>query len=272
MGVTLAVVRREFQVQCRYPLSMVNLVLLTPLYELALPALLLGSAFLVNGSAVGLARLVGTTDLAAWLGVGVFVASLLVGAVMSVAGTVRSDRVTGVLEHSWATPASREAFVLGAVLTGTLFTVASSGLLIAVAVVFLGASYSPPGLVLSIPVCGVMLLGNCGLGYLAAAAGLRLRRPEAVLDPVMALAATFSGVAFPLTVLPEALRVLTYPLPATWCLDLLRHLTVGTAPLAPPLVELAAATATSLAFFFGGRWVFLRTERQVMAAGTLTQF
>ena len=58
-----AVMLRDLRIRRRYPLSLVNVVLITPLYEIALPTLLLGSAFLVDGNAVGLARVVGTADL-----------------------------------------------------------------------------------------------------------------------------------------------------------------------------------------------------------------
>ncbi|MCA2227866.1 ABC transporter permease [Nonomuraea aurantiaca] len=272
MLVVAAIVRREFQVQRRYPLSMINLVLLTPLYEMALPALLLGSAFLVNGSAVGLATMAGTDDLAGWLGLGLLAASLLVGAVWGVSGTLKSDRDTGVLEHSFATPVPRESFVVGAVLTGTLFTLVASGVLLAFAIGFLGASYRLTGVLLSVPVVLVMLLGNCGFGYLTGAATLRLRRPDSLVDPLTTLASVFSGITFPLTVLPPLIRPLTYVLPTTWGLDIIRHLSLGTTPLLPLPYEVVGLAVTSTAFLLVGRWAFVRAERQVTTAGTLTQF
>ncbi|HUR02892.1 MAG TPA: ABC transporter permease [Nonomuraea sp.] len=264
--------RREFQVQRRYPISMINLVLLTPLYELALPALLLGSAFLVNGSAVGLATMAGTHDLAGWLGLGLLVASVLVGAVWGVSGTLQSDRNTGVLEHSFATPVPREAFVIGAVLAGTLFALVASGVLLAIAIGFLGASYRLTGVLLGVPVLLVMLLGNCGFGYLTGAATLALRRPDSLVEPLTTLASVFSGITFPLTVLPPVIQPLTYALPTTWALDLIRHLSLDTEPLLPLPYEVVGLAGTSMAFLLVGRWVFVRAERQVTTAGTLTQF
>lgn len=83
------------------------------------------------------------------------------------------------------------------------------------------------------PVVVTVLVGNCGFGYLAAAAALALRRPGPLLDPLTGVVAAFSGVAFPLTVLPEIVRWQTYILPTTWSLDLMRHLTLDTRPLIP---------------------------------------
>jgi ABC-type polysaccharide/polyol phosphate export permease len=267
-----AVVLREIRVQRRYPLSMINLVLLTPLYEMALPTLLLGSAFLVDGSAVGLARMVGTDDLVGWLGLGVLVASMVAGAVWSVSGTLEADRDTGVLEHSWATPAPREAYVIGAVATGTMFGLGASAILVGFAVVFLGASYSIWGAVLCVPVAALMVVGTCGLGYLTAAATLAMRRAEGLLNPLMLLIITFSGVAFPLTLLPQVARYPTYLLPSMWGVDIFRHLTMQTTPMEPLPIALVALAASSTALFLFGRWVFLRAEFKLRTGGTLSQF
>ncbi|MFG2652929.1 ABC transporter permease [Streptomyces sp. NPDC048436] len=265
-------VLRELRVQWRYPLSMINLVLLTPLYEMAIPTLLLGTAFLVDDSSVGLTRMVGTDDLVGWIGLGVLVASVMTGAVRGVSGTLQSDRQTGALEHSWAGPVSRDAFVLGAVGAGTIFTAGASALLLAFGIGVLGADYDPTGVLLSLPVVLALLVGNCGFGYLAAAAALLLRRPAPLLDPLTGLAAAFSGVAFPLTVLPEAVRWLTFVLPTTWSLDLMRWLTLDTRTLVPLPYEVTALVVTSLGFLLLGRRIFLRAERKVQTTGALTQF
>jgi ABC-2 type transport system permease protein len=270
--IAAAVVLREWRVQRRYPISMVNLALLTPLYQLALPTLLLGSAFIVNGSSIGLSRETGTTDLAGWVGIGVLSATLLAGAVTSVYSTLEADRLTGVIEHSWASPAPREAYVIGGVLTGTLFASASSVILLGFAVAVLGASFSILGALMSVPVLLVMVVGNCGLSYLAGAAVLTLRRAEPLVDVVTMVAVLFSGVSFPLTLLPVAARWWTYLLPNTFGLDLTRHLTLSTRTFLPIAFELAAAVLISIVWFRVGRWVFLRAELQLRRTGALAQF
>jgi ABC-type multidrug transport system permease subunit len=268
----LAVVLREWRVQRRYPISMINLALLTPLYQMALPTLLLGSAFLVGGSSVGLSREVGSSDLAGWIGTGLLTATLLVGAVTSVYETLEADRLTGVIEHSWASPASRQTFVVGGVLTGSMFGAVSSLILLAFAVTLLHASFTVPGTLLSLPVLLLMVVGNCGFSYLAAAAVLALRQADVLVELSTMVAVLFAGVSFPLTLLPQAARGPTYILPDTWELDLIRHLTLSTRPLMPVFAELAAAGVTAVVWLAVGRWVFLRTEHHLRTVGTLTQF
>lgn len=271
-GIVFAIVLRDLRIARRYPLSLANTVLLTPLYEMALPTLLLGAAFLIDGSAVGLAERVGTQDLAGWLGLGVLTASLLVGITWTVSGGFTTARTTGVLEHSFASPARREAFVIGGAVTGTLYTLTASVILIVTAVGLLGARYSPTGVLLSVPVLLMMLVGICGVGYLAAAVALRFRRGDGLIDLGTMLMSTFSGVSFPLTLLPEPLRLPTYLFPTTWGLDLMRHFTLSSRTLLPLGVELVALVVTSVACFALGRSVFLKTERQLRTAGTLTAY
>jgi len=196
----------------------------------------------------------------------------LQGAVTSVYSTLEADRVTGVIEHSWASPAPREAFVVGGVLTGTMFASASSLILLTFAAVALGASFTVSGALLSIPALLLMVVANCGFGYLVGAALLALRQAEALVDASTLLAVLFSGVSFPLTLLPHAARWPTYILPDTWGLDLIRHLTLSSRPLMPVPFELAAACATAAAWLTVGRWAFLRAERHLLTAGTLAQF
>lgn len=270
--IAAAVVLREWRVQRRYPISMVNLVLLTPLYQLALPTLLLGAAFMVNGSAVGLSQMTGTTDLAGWIGLGMLSASLLAGVVNSAYNTLDADRVTGVIEHSWSTPAPREAYVIGSVLTGTIYASAASLILLAFAIVVLHASFDLGGSLLAVPIAAVMVVGNCGFGYLVAAAVLTMRRADALVEIATMIAVLFSGVTFPLTLLPDVARWFTYLLPGTWGLDLIRQLTLSTRPLAPIPLALAGLALTSVVWFVVGRRVFLRAERLLRTAGTLTQY
>jgi len=251
---------------------MINLALFTPLYQLALPTLLLGSAFVVGGSAVGLSLEVGTSDLAGWIGAGVLTATLLVGAVTSVSETLEADRLTGVIEHSWASPAPRHVFVIGGVLTGSLFGAVSSFILLSLAVALLHASFAAPGALLSVPVLLLMVVANCGFSYLAGAGVLALRQADVIIEVPTLVIVLFSGVSFPLTLLPKAARWPSYLLPDTWELDLIRHLTLSTRPLMPAAAEVAAAGGTAAAWLAAGLWVFLRTERRLRTAGTLTQF
>lgn len=268
---TLAVVRREWLVQRRYPLSMFASVVLAPVYQLALPTLLLGSAFVVAGESFGLASSAGTSDLPGWMVTGLFLASITVGAVTSVYQTLEADRTTGVIEHSWSTPAPRRTYVVGAVMTGTLFGGCAS-LLIALMAMLLGARFDLVGVALSVPVMALGVLGNIGFGYLVAAALLLLRQAEVLVEVVAMLAVAFSGATFPLTLLPEVARWPTYVLPGTWALDLSRVATLGTPPLVSLEIAVPALVLTSASWAFLGSRVFAAADRALARSGALSQY
>lgn len=268
---TLAVMRREWHVQRRYPLTMLHTVVLAPIYQLALPTLLLGSAFMVSGQSLGLARAAGTADLQAWLATGVLFASITVGAVTSVYNTLKADRTTGVMEHSWCTPASRHTYVVGGVLTGTLLGGGAAALIGAMATL-LGARFDAAGVLLSLPAMAVVVVGNCGFGYLVAATLLMLRQASVLVEVTVMAAVLFSGVTFPLTLLPGATRWPTYVLPGTWGLDLTRVATLHTPPLLPLTAEVALLLLTATVWLVIGHRAFSAAERALARAGTLSQF
>lgn len=271
MRATFAVLRREWHVQLRYPVSMFSTVIMNPLYQLVLPTLLLGSAFVVAGQSLGLLREAGTVDLAGWLAAGVFLAMVTVGAMTSVYETLDADRTTGALEHTWTTPASHHVYVGGAVLTGTTMGGAAAVVLGAFGVA-LGARFDGFGLLASVPVMALAVLGNLGFGYLVASSLLLMRRADVLAEVGTMTVVGFSGVTFPLTLLPDVVRWPTYLLPGTWALDLTRVLSLHTRPLAPVLVEVLALVATSSAWLAVGAVAFARADRSVARAGTLAQY
>ncbi len=269
---TLGVVLREFRVQRRYPVSLLNSVLLTPLYEMVLPSFLLGAAFLVGGEAIGLSSLVGTSDLAGWLALGAFSATVMTAIVISVNNTIATDRTTGVLEYSWTAPISRRVFVYGGVVTGTTLASIASLLILLFAVGVLGSRYSVAGLLAALPAALISLVGLAGGGYLVAATTIAVRRPGPLIEQLTGIVVVLSGVTFPVTILPDPVRAVTYTFPSTWGLDLVRHLAMGSTPLAPLPVEVGALVLSSVTWFVVGRAVFARAERSAATRGLLTQY
>jgi ABC-2 type transport system permease protein len=129
-------VRRNVVGASRYPLGILNLTVAGPLYRLILPSFLLGSAFLVGGRAVGLARTAGTENFQGFLFLGAFMNILTVGALVSAAAMFTMEREVGTLEQSWATPAGRAGIGPAVALSG--LAISLSG---AVCCVLLGAAF-----------------------------------------------------------------------------------------------------------------------------------
>lgn len=266
-----AVVARHLRNARRYPLSTLDLVLLTPLAQTVLPSVLLGAAFLVGGRASGLESTTGTSDLLGWLSLGLIVSSSLVGVVWTMTGDISTGRETGTLEILWSSPTSPRRLSLGAGCAGFLLTLLA-GLVVAIASLPLGARYDAGRLLWVVPVLGLLLVASLGLGYLLAGLLLVIREGEAAFDTIGATVSVFSGTTFPVTVLPGPLLGFAQILPTTWILDLLRHLLLGSTLMKPWGTTWLLASTLSLLVLAAGLVVFRRCERWVRRRGAVGQF
>jgi len=267
----IAVVGRHLRTAARYPLGMTNLLVFTPLSQMVLPALLLGAAFLVDGSAVGLQEHTGTSDLLGWLALGMVVSSALVGVVWTMTGDISGGRETGTLEFMWASPASPRLLALGAGLTGFLLTFAASLIIIGGAVAF-GARYSLAEILWVVPILFTLLAATLGYGFALSGLLLIFREGESILDSFGSVVAVFSGVAFPVTVLPGALLGFSQALPTTWILDLLRHVLLGGTLMQPWGMTWLIAIGESLLTLVVGVVIFGACARRVRRRGTVGQY
>ena len=66
--------------------------------------------------------------------------------------------------------------------------------------------------------------------------------------------------------------MVSYALPTTHALDLMRVAALGTPPLLPLAAEWVLLVVTSLALLVVGRWAWLSTERRLRVRGTLGQY
>lgn len=264
-----ALARKELQVVRRYPLQLVNEVL-QPLYQFLIPSLLLGATFFVGGRALGLESVTGTTDLAGYLFLGILVGGLVGTAFWEMAFGLKREMDAGTLEPAWLTPTRPETLVLGRAISGLIVSMAASLVLLAVGMAVFGASVAG-GILLSLPALVLAAFSMVGVGYLVASAVLIIREPNFFVDSTNFLFVIFSGVSFPVVVLPWFLQPIAFALPTTYAVDLLRVYALHTRPLVDPLLEWAALFGFAVLTIAIGRRVFLRTEHRMRVRGTLGQ-
>jgi ABC-2 type transport system permease protein len=265
--VMLAAAGRCARTLSRYPLTAVNLIVLMPVYQLVLPALLLGMSFAVGGRATGMARPTGSSDLLGWLLIGMAVSVVTVGVVTTTSGTIALDRIQGSFEYDWSASPSRVALIAGIAAAGGTLAVGAV-LVMSAAGLMLGASFRA-GLVLSVPIAAAALPGIMGLAFLTAGLVLRYRRVMAVIETFGYVIVVVSGAAIPLQVLPPVIRYVAYILPNTWAIDLARHAAIASATITAPGLEFFMLGATSLLFAAAGLAYFRRIERRVTSDGSV---
>jgi ABC-2 type transport system permease protein len=264
-----AVARKELLIARRYPLQLANEVM-QPLYQFLLPSLLLGLTFYVGGRAIGLEASVGTDDLAGYLFLGTVVGGLVGAAFWDMAFGLKREMDAGTLEPTWLTPTRPETTVFGRAISGLILSSIASIILVSVAVIVFGAAIAG-ALLAALPAMLLASISMIGVGYLVASAVLIIREPTFMVDATNFTFAMLSGVAFPITVLPIWLQPLSYLLPTTYAVDLLRYYALGTRPLLAPALEWAALASLAVVMVLLGRLVFLRTEHRMRVLGTTGQ-
>ncbi|HSJ00470.1 MAG TPA: ABC transporter permease [Patescibacteria group bacterium] len=264
-----AIARKELRIFARYRLNAVNQVV-QPLYQVLIPGILLGATFAVGGEAVGLAETAGTTDLIGYLFLGMLALNLASAGFWGVAFSIRMELDAGTLEPGWLTPTRRETFIVGLTGAALLIAAVSTAILVLIGVWLFGAELAPR-LAIALPVLAIASFGVLGIGYLVGAVVMRMREANFFVDAADFIFVALSGAAFPILVLPDAIRWVSYLLPTTHALDLMRVAALDTRPLLPLPIEWLMLGATSAALLVIGRATWLRTEHRLRVRGTLGQ-
>jgi len=264
-----AIARKELQVFARYRLNAVNQVI-QPLYQTLIPGVLLGATFAIGGQAVGLAETAGTTDIVGYLFLGMLALNLASAGFWSVAFSIKQELDAGTLEPAWLTPTRRETFVVGMTAAGLVLAVIATVILVLIGIWLFGADLAPR-LLIALPVLAISAFGVLGIGYLVGALVLRMRDANFFVDAADFIFVALSGAAFPIVVLPDLVQWVSYLLPTTHALDLMRVSALDTPPLLPLPIEWLLLVVTSAALLVVGRAAWLRTEHRLRVRGTLGQ-
>jgi len=264
-----AIARKQLQIFGRYRLNAVNQVI-QPLYQTLIPGVLLGATFAIGGQAVGLAETAGTTDIVGYLFLGMLALNLASAGFWGVAFSIKMELDAGTLEPAWLTPTRRETFVIGMTISGLLIAVVATVILVLIGIWLFGAGIAPR-LAIAVPILAISSIGILGIGYLVGAIVLRMRDANFFVDAADFIFVVLSGAAFPVIVLPELVRWISYLLPTTHALDLMRVAALDTRPLLPLPFEWLMLVVTSIALLFIGRAAWMSTEHRLRVLGTLGQ-
>ena len=150
------------------------------------------------------------------------------------------DRQFGFLKELLVSPAPRFAIMLGRVL-GDSIVALLQGLLIAL----LGKVIAPHISLLGIPLALVYgLLLSIGFTSLGVALALKITSPEgfhAVTSFIMLPLMFLCNTLYPLDIMPEWMRILSYGNPMTYAIDGIRYALTGVSRISP-IIDLAVMT------------------------------
>ena len=266
----VAVARKDLRTISRYRIWMVSMVF-NPLYQGVIPAFLLGTAFAVGGRSLGLEETTGTANLAGFIFLGGVIGGLVGVSFWGMAMGLRNEMDNGTLEPSWLTPTRRDTFLIGRAFGSLVVFALSQVALFTIGIAFFGLRFDL-AIVGALPAVIVGVVAMLGIGYFLAAAVLLVREANFFIDTTNFLFSILSGVAFPITLLPGAAQAISYLLPTTYAVDILRQQALGSRPLFDPALEHLALVAAAVLVFPLGRVTFNAAERRLRITGGLSQY
>ncbi|HSA99036.1 MAG TPA: ABC transporter permease [Anaerolineales bacterium] len=135
--------------------------------------------------------------------------------ISGVSQTISHERDFKTLPYLIASPAERGPLFLGRSLVHILDGLVSTLMALVLGAVFFHVDLTHSNLPLTILCILLLSVTSCGMGLILGSLSLRTREAWTVTSMVVIALYIFSGVNFPVEVLPRSLQVISYSLPLT---------------------------------------------------------
>jgi ABC-2 type transport system permease protein len=162
---------------------------------------------------------------------GIIAMTILYSGIFSSA-TIVWDREFGFLREMLVAPISRRAIVLGKVVAGTLISVLEAGVVLLLTPVLGLTVTAGQGVALLL---AVVIVSFCvtSLGVLLSASVRTFDGYNLVMNFLVTPLFLLSGAMYPVTSMPLLLRQVSVCNPVTYCVDVFKHVLLGSAPGGP---------------------------------------
>lgn len=267
----LAVFKKEWLMQLRYPAELVGAVIWPVLF----PAVYIFSARALagpDGEAVAVfASRTGTADYVGYILFGTMLWMILNITLWDLGGHLRREQVRGTLEACWTTPASRVGMLMGASLTQVSTSVAF--LLVAALVLRVVYGFELRGSIgLLLLLMVLSILPVIGLGLAFASLVVVLKEINSLVFLVRGIFMVFAGMTYPVEVLPGWMQAVSRFLPLTYSIRAMRAVGLSGAGWAEVRGDALALMAFSVVLLVAGWLAFRGVERMAQQAGTLAHY
>lgn len=169
----------------------------------------------------------------------------------------------------FATPLSISEYLGGLVLSSIATSSIGLIVMLLVATTFFGLSFFFYGIML-IPFLLVLFLCGISLGIFGSAVVLRLGpASEWFIWPIPALLSPFAGVFYPLSILPQWMRCISFVLPPSYVFEGMRSVVSG-GPVSAK--ELAWGGCLAVLYILLACWFFLRMYRRAVHTGLIARY
>jgi ABC-2 type transport system permease protein len=211
-------------------------------------------------------------DYFAYVLTGIALLHYLTSAMLSFAGKIRSEQMSGTLEAMLVTPTPIGTIVLGSSLWDFLLTSVKVLAYLLVGTLIFGVVLHLGNLLPALVIIGLTILAFSGIGILGAAFVLYLKRGDPITYLVSSGSALFGSVFYPAEDMPAWMETLSRFLPITYALRALRASLLRGEPLAALLPDLQILLAFIAVLLPTGILAFRFAVRKARQEGSLVQY
>lgn len=218
------------------------------------------------------AALAGTTDYIAYIVIGLTMYMWINITLWDVGFQLRNEQMRGTLESNWLCPIWRFSILVGPSLTKLL----TSLVFIAIAVLEYGLILDTwvvgnnGGLILLIMV--LVIPSIYGIGVAFGSLVMRVQEASTMVFLVRGIFMIFTGVSYPLAVMPGWMQTVANWLPLTYAVHAIRAVTLSGATLADLRHDLTMLALFAVGLSALGYWTFRFTERRARRTGSLGRY
>ncbi|MEW6385978.1 MAG: ABC transporter ATP-binding protein/permease [Thermodesulfobacteriota bacterium] len=186
--------------------------------------------------------------------------------------SLREAQTTGTLEAMFTSPTSISLIIISSSLWSYLFASLQVLIYLVMGTVLFKARLVDFSLPAVIVILSLTIVCFSSLGLIAASFIMLFKRGDPVLWLFSTSSALLSGVYYPLAILPEWLRSLSYFLPNTYILEAVRLALLQGCPLAALKRQLAFLVLFCVILVPLSLWAFRWAVYRAKVAGTLTHY
>jgi len=264
--------RKEWTIFRRYPTWIFGFVVWPIIFPL-------GSIFTARAlsgpdqaSLPAFAALAGTTDYVAYIVVGLTMYMWLNVSLWDVGFQLRSEQMRGTLESNWLCPVWRYSILLGPSLTKLLVSLAFMLIAVLEYGLIVGDWLVGSNLWLVLLIMVLVIPSIYGIAITFGSLVLRVQEAHTMVFLVRGLFMIFTGVSYPLAVLPDWMQTVAACLPLTYAVHAIRAVTLSDATLADIRHDLTMLALFAVGLSVVGYWLFYFTERRARRTGSLARY
>ncbi|MFX0120451.1 MAG: ABC transporter permease [Candidatus Hodarchaeota archaeon] len=236
------------------------------------PLILQGIAFVGGTTSENFAELTGSEDFLSFIVVGTILFMFVSTALWGAGNAIRWEQESGTLEVLWTTPTSRVDILIGTSISETIWASINVLIQFTIISVFLQIHLLWQGLILSVGVLILTIVGLYGFGVLMAGIIIVFKEPGTLTEMIETGMHLITPVRYSLQALPGWIRVISLTIPFTLGLSVIRKLTMPETIMYPalePMIFIISLVILDIVLWMIGVLLFTKMEEFSREKGSL---